>query len=282
MFAYLEKTGGGLNYQGPIPKAQRNSKLAHSFGLGLRAQRSSEYQANTSSYKDMAKQLQGFTSVYKAIQGYFEIFFDRRNRRIEGQRGSFARNGLQKSAKVRLLEKNYFYGEGAAERCSAFRREAGPEAGVPIEAAAYQRCVASGFVFAICGRVFQANDMTQPLALVLYEKLLPGSQLVNRLQDAGYRVVTVHQSEELMACAEEQKPMIVLADLAPAHAKVPEVIGQLRQSAATSHIPVIAFADEKETELQDAARNAGATLVVNDAAILSHLQPFLEQALRVD
>lgn len=126
------------------------------------------------------------------------------------------------------------------------------------------------------------RTMTQPLALVLYEELLPGSQLVNRLQDAGYRVQTVPKADALVESAEKEKPMVVLADLAPASAKVAEVIGRLRKNAATSHIPVIAFADEKETALQDAARNAGATLVVNDAAILTHLQPFLEQALRVD
>lgn len=125
-------------------------------------------------------------------------------------------------------------------------------------------------------------SVMQPLALVLYEKLLPGSQLVNKLQDAGYRVQTVPAADALVASAEQEKPMIVLADLAPAHAKVAEVIGRLRQNGPTSHIPVIAFADEKEMELQEAARKAGATLVVNDAAILTHLQPFLEQALNID
>jgi PleD family two-component response regulator len=124
--------------------------------------------------------------------------------------------------------------------------------------------------------------MTQPLALILYEKLLPGSQLVNRLQDSGYRVHTIPGPDALVECAEKEKPMVVLADLASTHAKIPEIIGKLRKNTATSHIPVIAFADEKETALQDAARNAGATLVVTDAGILTHLQPFLEQALRVD
>src|ERR1700677_3769532 len=68
------------------------------------------------------------------------------------------------------------------------------------------------FVFAICGRLFQARDMTQPLALVLYEKLLPGSQLVNRLQDAGYRVQTVPAADALVASAEQEKTIIVLTD----------------------------------------------------------------------
>ena len=47
------------------------------------------------------------------------------------------------------------------------------------------------FLFAFYRPLFQASCMTQPLALVLYEKLLPGSQLVNRLQDLNYRVQTI-------------------------------------------------------------------------------------------
>ena len=124
--------------------------------------------------------------------------------------------------------------------------------------------------------------MSQPLALVLYEKLLPGTQLVNRLQDLGYRVQTVSGSEPLLVGAIKEKPMLVLADLAARRTNVAEAISQLRQNPATSHLPVIAFADEKNAALQSAAREAGATLVVNEAAILPHLGQFLEQALHLD
>ena len=41
--------------------------------------------------------------------------------------------------------------------------------------------------------------MTQPLALVVYEKLLPGTQLVNRLQDLHYRVQAVTDADTLFA-----------------------------------------------------------------------------------
>ena len=125
--------------------------------------------------------------------------------------------------------------------------------------------------------------MTQPLALVLYERLLPGSKLVNRLQDLGYRVLTVPGTDALLACAQQEKPMLVLADLAgTAGPKVIEAIAQLKQNPATSHLPVIAFAEEKDTTGQQAARDAGATLVVNEVAVLTHLQPFLQQALNLD
>lgn len=124
--------------------------------------------------------------------------------------------------------------------------------------------------------------MTQPLALVLYEKLLPGSQLVNRLQDLNYRVQTVAEAERLVDCAEQAKPMLVLADLESSRKDVCPALVRLKQTPATQHLPVIAFSLEKSVELQDEARAAGATLVVTDTAILNHLPQFLDQALHIE
>jgi CheY-like chemotaxis protein len=124
--------------------------------------------------------------------------------------------------------------------------------------------------------------MTQPLALVFYEKLLPGTQLVNRLQDLGYRVLTVSKVDALVASAEKETPMVVVMDLVSNYGDVTAAIGQLRQNAATRHLPILAFAKEKNVAAQTAARDAGANLVVNDTAILTHLEQFLEQALQLD
>ena len=55
--------------------------------------------------------------------------------------------------------------------------------------------------------------MTQPLALVAYENLMPGSQLVNRLQDLGYRAHQVVEVAKLVEVAEREKPMLVVIDL---------------------------------------------------------------------
>ena len=124
--------------------------------------------------------------------------------------------------------------------------------------------------------------MTQPLALVVYEKLLPGSQLVNRLQDLNYRVQAVTNAETLVACATEEKPMLVLTDLTSTHQDICAVIGQLRQNPETSHIPVIAFGPETALELQQTALAAGAILATSETAVLSHLSELLEQALRIE
>src|SRR5260370_19489704 len=106
--------------------------------------------------------------------------------------------------------------------------------------------------------------MTQPLALVLYERLLPGSQVVNRLQDLNYRVQTVADAARLVETAEQAKTLLVLVDLEPASATVCAAIGELKKNPATQHLPVIAFGSDRAPDSQAAALAAGVTLVVGD------------------
>ena len=143
-------------------------------------------------------------------------------------------------------------------------------------------CPFCSIPFAICRPLFQAGRMTQPLALVLYEKLLPGSQLVNRLQDMNYRVQAIADAGRLAECAEQSRPMLVLADLASTRNDVCAALARLKQNSATKHLPVVAFSDEGSAELQAAAQAAGATLVVSEAAVLNHLPQILDQALQVE
>jgi CheY-like chemotaxis protein len=121
----------------------------------------------------------------------------------------------------------------------------------------------------------------QPLALVFYEKLLPGSQLVNRLQDLQYRVLTVNDPGQLLAAVRREMPMLLLADLA-ARADIAPVIAALKADAATAHIPVIAFAEEKAVAQLAAAEQAGAALAVSETALASYLPQLLNQALHID
>ena len=129
---------------------------------------------------------------------------------------------------------------------------------------------------------FTISRVKQPLALLLYEKLLPGSQLLHRLQDLGYRVQPVPAPSELTPIAEREKPLVVFVDLEPHFERNCEGIIALRQNVATRHVPVIAFASGEGTPAHQAASQAGATLVVNDHAVLVHLNQFLDRALEVD
>jgi PleD family two-component response regulator len=124
--------------------------------------------------------------------------------------------------------------------------------------------------------------MTTPLALVLYENLLPGSQLVNRLQDLGYRVQTLNEAQTLVLQALRERPMVIIADLVSATTDVCAVIRELKRNQETKHVPVIAYADLKNEKLQSAASAAGATLVAGSDAILDQLPELLDQALQVE
>ena len=76
--------------------------------------------------------------------------------------------------------------------------------------------------------------------------------------------------------------MLVLADLVSSRDSVCDAIRQLKSSPETQHIPIVAFAPEQAAELQESARAAGATLVVSETAVLTHLPQFLDQALQVE
>jgi CheY-like chemotaxis protein len=122
-----------------------------------------------------------------------------------------------------------------------------------------------------------AAHMTKPLALLCYEKLLPGSQLANRLQDGGWRVQTVNDPTALVMSAEEHKPLIAIVDLSSTRTSVTEQLSALRRNQGTAHIPIVAFGADESSHPSAAA--AGANLVVTDTAILQHLTQFIDQAL---
>ena len=126
----------------------------------------------------------------------------------------------------------------------------------------------------------QSDAVTQPLAIVHYEKLLPGSQVVNLLQDNNYRVQSEPDPIKLPSTAQEASPLIVIVDLSANTKVVCEAIDQIRKNPATRHLPIIAFATNPTPELQESATKAGATLIVSDNAILHHLPECLEQALQ--
>jgi PleD family two-component response regulator len=124
--------------------------------------------------------------------------------------------------------------------------------------------------------------MTQPLAFILYESLLPGSQLANRMRDLGYRVSTVPDALQLVAQAEAEKPMVLVTELFNSTADVCALLRELKQNPATAHIPVLAYFSAKNKDLQSTAVQAGANLVAGDAALLGQLPRLLEQVLEVE
>ena len=123
--------------------------------------------------------------------------------------------------------------------------------------------------------------MTQPLALVFYEKLLPGSQLVNRLQDLNYRVQAVNDLASFQQCARSESPLLALVDLSGGD-NVCRAIAELKADSATRHIPIIVFAGEKMADFQENAQKAGAAIVVSEVNIANQLPQLLNQVLQIE
>lgn len=124
--------------------------------------------------------------------------------------------------------------------------------------------------------------MTKPLALVFYDNLIPGSQLINRLQDLGYRVLSFHDGYLIEDQAEREKPLVILADLSSKKHDVCTALKKLRENPKTRHVPVLAFTSEENSDLEKKAHESGATLVANAAAILDQLPMLLAQVLEVE
>ena len=126
------------------------------------------------------------------------------------------------------------------------------------------------------------RGVMQPLALLLFERLRPGSQLVNRLQDLGYRVTAVAGPAALVESCIREKPILLVADVREGDALACSALLQLSQNTETAHIPVIATVPAKSPATEEAVRHAGVKLVVHDTVILAHLEQFIDQALHLE
>jgi CheY-like chemotaxis protein len=124
--------------------------------------------------------------------------------------------------------------------------------------------------------------VTQPLALLFYEALMPGSQLVNRLTDLGYRVQTVQVAASVHEMVRREKPLVLIADLVLRHGDFCGVIAELKHDPETRHVPVLGFTDLRNQILVEAAVKAGAKLVADGSGILEQLPQLLDHVLAVE
>ncbi len=126
------------------------------------------------------------------------------------------------------------------------------------------------------------RNMTKPLALVFYERLLLGRQLVNRLVDIGYRVNSISDLKSLESIVLKEQPLVLLLDLHTVQGSVANEIRSIRNNQATMHIPILGFTGKQEEKLHSPAVKAGANMVALDEAMLRQLPQMLEQLLRVE
>ena len=124
--------------------------------------------------------------------------------------------------------------------------------------------------------------MIKPLAVVFYERLLPGSRVANRLADLGWRVTEAKVPADIVPLVRSERPLLVVAELALRNGDLCAVIAELKRNPETQHVPVLGFVDPKNRQVSDAALAAGAKLVVGDAGIFDQLPQLLDHVLAVE
>lgn len=124
--------------------------------------------------------------------------------------------------------------------------------------------------------------MTKPLAIVFYEKLLPGQQLVNRLHDLGYQVQVLNKAVTLADEVAQKTPMLLITEFSPQNMTLTDALTRIRQNPETAHVAVLAYIAGATPALHQAARTAGANLTVSDRGLLDQLPALLEQVLCFD
>lgn len=130
--------------------------------------------------------------------------------------------------------------------------------------------------------VCKLRVMVEPLALVAYERMMPGSQLLVKLRDLGYRSEHVARLRDLPVAAAEKKPLVVLIDLLWRVGDSLDAIARLSNDPDTAHLPIVAYADMRNENLLEQALHKGAALVTGDDGVLAQLARLLDQALEVD
>jgi CheY-like chemotaxis protein len=123
--------------------------------------------------------------------------------------------------------------------------------------------------------------MSEPLAVVYYSSLIPGSRLVSRLVDLGYRVHPLTALADLPTVCEREKPIVALVEISAA-ADGRREVKALRANPATTHIPVLAFCGPHDKAFAAAAQEAGISLLASSASALEQLPMLLDQALEVN
>ena len=123
--------------------------------------------------------------------------------------------------------------------------------------------------------------MTEPLALIFYDHLLPGSQVTNKLKQLSWRVNILKDPEAIIPAAQNEKPLLLLMDLDTPRGTLLSVVENIKKDPTTAHIPILAFVGVHSPAAEQEAIKAGVDLVVADEAILGHLPQLLDQVLEV-
>jgi CheY-like chemotaxis protein len=115
----------------------------------------------------------------------------------------------------------------------------------------------------------ETSTQDLPICAIACKDLLSYSRLASAAKAAGYRALQVEGPETVRAVAPQAA--LVLIDLQDPAGGLPCV----RAAGTHPHLPVFAIGPHVETELLEAARDAGATQVLTHNAASKHLGELL-------
>lgn len=124
--------------------------------------------------------------------------------------------------------------------------------------------------------------VTRPLAIVFFEKLLPGSRLSGRLSDLGWRVLEAKKAGDLPGLVRSERPLVVVAELALRSGDLCPIVTEVRRDPETRHVPILGYCPSDAEELTAAARQAGVDLVAAESGVLDQLPQLLDHVLAVE
>lgn len=136
--------------------------------------------------------------------------------------------------------------------------------------------------FASHHRTRSFGRVTKPLAVVFYERLLPGSRIANRLADLGWRVSEAKSPADIVPLVRSERPLVVIAEVAQQSQLVCGAVAALKDTPETEHVPVLGYGDPSDSIKSGAALAAGARLMVAEAGVCDQLPQLLDHVLAVE
>ena len=136
-------------------------------------------------------------------------------------------------------------------------------------------------LFAICAALLHLASHEQAFGAPLLLKFAARQPTGRTSAGLGLSRQSVSTAALLSTACDDEMPLVVIAELAPAAAAC-AAIAQLRSAPATQHIPVLAFSRAHDVARQSQAREAGVTLLAADAGIAEQLPQLLDRILQVE
>jgi DNA-binding NarL/FixJ family response regulator len=116
-------------------------------------------------------------------------------------------------------------------------------------------------------------------ALILADFMF-AARIVSALSQRGWTAGIVSSPIVVKVEIDASPPDLVIIELGAAAEPRIELIRQLREAEASKTIPVLAFGSHKARSVLQAARDAGASLVVSNGTLVSRFGEVLEKALQ--